>query len=59
MHKVEGEIQVEQARIEQVERDARLAKKQAAVQAVSPVPLCAIAKSGIKVKLKLIFCTRF
>ena len=39
MHKVEGEIQVEQARIEQVERDARLAKKQAAVQAVSPVPL--------------------
>ena len=39
MRKVEGEIQVEQARIEQVERDARLAKKQAAVQAVSPVPL--------------------
>lgn len=39
MRKVEGEIQVEQARLEQVERDARLAKKQAAVQAVSPVPL--------------------
>lgn len=39
MRKVEGEIQVEQARIEQVEREANLAKKQAAAQALSPVPL--------------------
>ena len=39
MRKVEDEIEVEQARIEQVERDARLAEKQAAVQALSPVPL--------------------
>ena len=39
MRKVEGEIQVEQARIEQVEREANLAKKHAAVQAKSPVPL--------------------
>lgn len=39
MRKVEGEIQVEQARIEQVEREANLAKKHAAAQAKSPVPL--------------------
>ena len=39
MRKVEDEIEVEQARIEQVERDAKLAKKQAAAQANSPVPL--------------------
>jgi hypothetical protein len=39
MRKVEGEIQVEQARIEQVEREANLAKKHAAAQALSPVPL--------------------
>jgi len=39
MRKVEDEIQVEQARIEQVEREANLAKKHAAAQAKSPVPL--------------------
>ena len=39
MRKVEDEITVEQARIEQVEREATLAKKQAAAQANSPVPL--------------------
>jgi hypothetical protein len=39
MRKVEGEIQVEQARIEQVEREANLTKKHAAAQAKSPVPL--------------------
>ena len=37
--KVHNEMEVERARLEQVERDARLAEKQAAVQALSPVPL--------------------
>jgi hypothetical protein len=39
MRKIEQDIQVEKARIEQEQRDANLAKKQAAAQAVSPVPL--------------------
>lgn len=39
MRKIEQEILVEKARIEQEQRDANLAKKQAAAQAVSPVPL--------------------
>jgi hypothetical protein len=39
MRKVEKAIEVEQARIEQVKRDAALAEKQAAAQANSPVPL--------------------
>ena len=39
MRKVERAIEVEQARIEQVQRDAVLAEKQAAAQAKSPVPL--------------------
>jgi hypothetical protein len=39
MRKIEQEIQIEKARIEQEQRDANLAKKQAAAQAVSPVPL--------------------
>lgn len=39
MRKVERAIEVEQARIEQVQRDAILAEKQAAAQAKSPVPL--------------------
>ena len=39
MRKVERAIEVEQARIEQVQRDAALAEKQAAAQAKSPVPL--------------------
>lgn len=37
--KLEQEIEVEEARIEQVKRDAMLAEKQAAAQALSPVPL--------------------
>ncbi len=37
--KVHNEMEVERARLEQVERDAHLAEKQAAVQALSPVPL--------------------
>lgn len=37
--KLEQEIEVEEARIEQVKRDAMLAEKQAAAQAISPVPL--------------------
>ena len=39
MRKIEQDIQVEKARIEQEQRDAHLAPKQAAAQAVSPVPL--------------------
>jgi hypothetical protein len=39
MRKIEQEILIEKARIEQEQRDANLAKKQAAAQAVSPVPL--------------------
>ena len=39
MRKIEQEILVEKARIEQEQRDAHLAQKQAAAQAVSPVPL--------------------
>lgn len=39
MRKVERAIEVEQARIEQVQHDAVLAEKQAAAQAKSPVPL--------------------
>lgn len=39
MRKIEQEILVEKARIEQEQRDAQLAPKQAAAQAVSPVPL--------------------
>lgn len=39
LRKIEQDIQVEKARIEQEQRDANLAKKQAAAQAVSPVPL--------------------
>ena len=39
MRKIEQEILVEKARIEQEQRDAHLAPKQAAAQAVSPVPL--------------------
>ena len=39
MRKIEQEILVEKARIEQEQRDANLAKKQAAAQAMSPVPL--------------------
>jgi hypothetical protein len=39
MRKVEKAIEVEQARIEQVQRDAALAEKQAVAQAKSPVPL--------------------
>lgn len=39
MRKIEQEILVEKARIEQEQRDAQLAAKQAAAQAVSPVPL--------------------
>jgi TolA-binding protein len=39
MRKIEQEIQIEKARIEQEQRDANLAKKQAAAQAVSPLPL--------------------
>ena len=37
--KVQHEMEVERARLEQAERDAKLANKQAAVQALSPVPL--------------------
>ena len=39
IRKIEGEIEVERARIEQVEREERLATKQAKAQAISPVPL--------------------
>ena len=39
MRKIEQEILVEKARIEQEQRDAQLAPKQAAAQAMSPVPL--------------------
>lgn len=39
MRKIEQEILVEKARIEQEQRDAQLAAKQAAAQAMSPVPL--------------------
>lgn len=39
LRKIEQDIQVEKARIEQEQRDAQLAAKQAAAQAMSPVPL--------------------
>jgi hypothetical protein len=39
MRKIEQEILIEKARIEQEQRDAQLAPKQAAAQAMSPVPL--------------------
>ena len=39
MRKIKQEILVEKARIEQEQRDAQLAAKQAAAQAMSPVPL--------------------
>lgn len=37
--KVQHEMEVERARLEHIERDAKLAAKQAKVQAISPVPL--------------------